>query len=117
MKLLILAALVVIATCQGRYPPNLPSQFSAEFEEASQLIVIGITEGEYFYDAPNNRQAIYRFNGRYDRYCGNVFRGQETPCRHIVVNGTLWPIQERDILTSPKENTAASAVTVSKDVE
>ena len=117
MKLLILAALVILATCDNKTPPTFPEQFSAEFEEASQLIVIGITEGEYYYDAPNKRQAIYSFNGRYDRYCGNVFRNQETPCRHVVVNGTLWPIQERDILISLKENTAASAVIAVRDVE
>ena len=76
MKLLIIAALLALAICDAKTPPLFPEQFSAEFEESSVLIVIGITDGAYYYDAPNKRQAIYRYNGRYDRYCGNVFRNQ-----------------------------------------
>ena len=76
MKVLILAALVAIAICDPKQPPLLPEQFTADFEESAQLIVIGLTDGHYYYDSVNKRQAIYRFNGRYDRYCGNVFKNQ-----------------------------------------
>ena len=117
MKLLLLAIFVALAFCDPKKPPLFPEQFSAEFEESSQLIVIGITEGHYYYDSVNQRQAIYRYNGRYDRYCGNVYKNQETPCRHVVVNGTNRFIQESDIWTSPKEITVASAVIAAMDVE
>ena len=90
MKILVLALLAVFAICEAPNltPPLLPEQFSAKFEEAAILIVTGITEGFWYYDSKNQREAIYRFNGRYDRYCGNIFKNQETPCRHVVVKGT-----------------------------
>jgi hypothetical protein len=117
MRVLLLALVLCLAACQNPTPPILPEQFTMEFEEASQLIVIGITQGTMYYDDTNKREAIFRYNGRYDRYCGTVYKNQETPCRHVVVNGKLQFTQESDILTSPKENSAASAVTIAMDVE
>ena len=78
MKILILTVLLAFATCEElkASPPLLPEQFSAKFEEASILIVTGITEGWWYYDSKNQKEAIYRFNGRYDRYCGNIFKNQ-----------------------------------------
>ena len=99
MKVVLIATLLALATCfsmKAKLPwmapsvPIWPEQFSFEFEEASQLIVMGITEGTYYYDYTNQRHAIYRFNGRYDRFCGTVYKNQETPCRHIVSQGTFF---------------------------
>ena len=92
MRFILLALLVVLALAKFKNPtpPNLPDQFTAKFEEASILVVTGITEGFWYYDSVNQKEAIYRFNGRYDRYCGSVFRNQETPCRHIVTGGTFF---------------------------
>ena len=119
MKVLILALLVAFAACEGLKltPPMLPEQFSAKFEEASVLIVTGITEGFWYYDSKNKMESIYRFNGRYDRYCGNIFKNQETPCRHVIVNGTFLFTQERDILISQREKSAATAAIALRDAE
>ena len=88
MKTLLLLTLIAFAACADPEIPVLPDQFEFDFEESSILIVTGITEGTYYYDAPKERQAIFRYSGRYDRYCGTVYKNQETPCRHIVTKGT-----------------------------
>ena len=89
MKFLLLAVLVAFVACEElkASPPLLPEQFSAKFEEASILIVTGITEGWWYYDSKAQKEAIYRFNGRYDRYCGTIYQNQETPCRHVISEG------------------------------
>lgn len=119
MKILLIAVLVAFAACEElrASPPLLPEQFTAKFEEASILIVTGITEGWWHYDSKAQKEEIFRFNGRYDRYCGSIFRGQETSCRHIVTGGTALSIQAKDISTSPKGKFAASAATAARDAE
>ena len=52
---LILVALLLAVSLSDPQPPVLPEQFTAEFEESSALVVIGITDGIYYHDAPNNR--------------------------------------------------------------
>ena len=84
MKNLLLLALFAIAFTQT--PPVLPPQFTIDFNETAKLLTTGTTKGTIYYDASNNREAVIRDNGQHDRYCGTVYKGTDTPCRHIVLD-------------------------------
>lgn len=84
MKYLLFLALLVLAFTQT--PPVLPPQWTLDFNETAKLLTSGTTKGTIYYDAPNNRQAVARDNGQHDRYCGTVYKGTSTPCRHIIVD-------------------------------
>ena len=47
------------------------------------------TSGKFFYDFTNKRYRVDRENGKGDRYCGSVYQLKDTPCSHIVVEGSL----------------------------
>ena len=42
----------------------------------------GETTGTFYYDYPDYR--VDRVNGKWDRYCGTVYKFRNTPCSHIV---------------------------------
>lgn len=112
--LLILAFAVLAAT---QTPPVFPEQYQVDFDETAKFLSSGTTKGTIYYDSKNNRQVITRENGKFDRYCGSVYKTSNTPCNHIVVEGNYQKIQTRDSLTSPLRITAASAVTAPMDAE
>ena len=65
--------------------PLWPSQFQVEFNETASFVGTGQTKGIFYYDYVNNKQFMSRENGKYDRYCGSVFKLTDTPCNHIIV--------------------------------
>ena len=70
-------------------PPVFPSQYTLEFNESAYIAIAnpGETKGTIYFDDLKNRQSIYRDNGRFDRFCGTVFRDIDTPCNHIIIEG------------------------------
>lgn len=83
----ILLVLSLIALTFTQTPPTHPEQFQMDFDETAKLFTSGTTKGTIYYDAKNNRQVVTRENGKYDRYCGSVFKTSDTPCNHIIVEG------------------------------
>lgn len=80
--LLVLIAPLILA----QTPPVFPEQYELSFSEKASIGVIsGNTTGKIYYDSTNNRQVITRANGRYDRYCGTVYKLVNTPCNHHIV--------------------------------
>jgi hypothetical protein len=88
----ILLLLLNIAIIYTQNPPVWPSQFQMDFNETASLVATGKTTGTIYFDFKNNRQVVTRANGRYDRYCGTVFKFTDTPCNHIIVESTIYII-------------------------
>ena len=57
-RIVLLLALLGLVLTQS--PPNWPSQFTIDFNETAQIVTKGTTKGTLWYDAPNNRETIYR---------------------------------------------------------
>jgi len=92
--LLFLIATVCLAQQQPSSPPVWPNQFQISFSETMTYPVLGSsnTTGYYYYDWTNLQYRVDRASGSWDRYCGSVEKLSDTPCSHIVVNGSryLW---------------------------
>ena len=50
----------------------------------------GETSGTIYYNWPTKSYRIDRKNGKWDRYCGSVYKLTNTPCSHIVVEGKRY---------------------------
>ena len=62
------------------------------------------TQGRFFYDFTNKRYRVDRDNGKGDRYCGSVYKLQNTPCSHIVTEGkVISTIGRKEISIFPTE--------------
>ena len=72
--------------------PVWPNQFEQEFSETLTYPLIGSsqTKGKFFYDWTNKRYRIDRDNGKWDRYCGSVYKLTDTPCSQIVADGKRY---------------------------
>ena len=85
LKLFLFLGLFALIYCQE--PPIWPPQFTLTFNETSTMSgVNGTTNGVIYFDEPGNRQVVTREDGKFDRFCGTVFRTESTPCNHIIVN-------------------------------
>ncbi len=97
MKILIsifLLAFVTLTLCQTPTPPVWPNQFTQSFFQEFSYPVFGkgTTNGVYYYDYTDQRYLITRENGQYDRYCGSIYKLQNTPCNQLVVSGKRYMI-------------------------
>ena len=78
--------------------PVWPNKFQQDFsEKMSYSIFTGTTNGTIYYDFQNLRYRIDRENGKFDRYCGSVYKLTSTPCNHYVVDNMRY-------LHFPKKN-------------
>jgi hypothetical protein len=111
MRILFLLAIVALAYTADPSVPIFPPQYTLAFNESAKIVTTGTTTGIIYFDEPANREVIERANGAHDRYCGTVFKTANTPCNHIVLDGTSFLTKEKDILIFLKRNTAAIAVT------
>ena len=48
------------------------------------------TSGTLFYDFTDKTYRIDRENGKWDRYCGTVYKFTNTPCSHYVKEGKRY---------------------------
>jgi hypothetical protein len=78
--------------CPPETSPVWPDQFEQSFTETFTYPVIGSsqTKGKFYYDWINKRYRVDRENGKYDRYCGTVYKLTNTPCSHIVTEGDRY---------------------------
>lgn len=69
-------------------PTKWKDQWQADFTEflSFPLIGKGQTSGKWVYDHKNDRFFVHRENGKIDRYCGTIFKYQNTPCTQVVKN-------------------------------
>ena len=92
-KIAIISTFCLIAV-SGLKPPVWQPQWEAQFTETFKYPIIGSsnTTGSFYYDWTNNRYRVDRENGKWDRYCGSVYKLTSTPCSHIVSEGKryLW---------------------------
>ena len=93
-KIALISALFLIAAAADPQPPVWPNQWEAEFEETNTYPIVGSknTTGKFFYDWTNKVYRVDREDGKFDRYCGSVYKLTSTPCSHIVTEGKryLW---------------------------
>jgi hypothetical protein len=80
--------------------PIWHQQFSIQFNETTKIFVTKHTGGTWYYDAVNQKEALYRENGNGDRYCGSVHPLTQTPCLHIVTGGKRYGDVHRKLLVS-----------------
>jgi len=53
-------------------------------------LISGKTKGNFYYDYPNRRYRVDRENGKYDRYCGTIYKFRDAACSHIVTGGNRY---------------------------
>ena len=72
--------------------PVWPDVFTQSFVEDLSYPVIGTgtTKGTIYYDWTNKRYRVDRENGKWDRYCGTIFKFRDLACSHIVVDGMRY---------------------------
>jgi hypothetical protein len=89
-KILILTVLLVISVSSQMMDPNPPvwsSSFYVAYDETFTISGHSYTfNGQFFYDAANNRQRADKLTGRYDPTCNSILPNVTTKCQHLVVN-------------------------------
>ena len=74
--------------------PRWNDRFTQDFEETFTYPVIGTskTNGRFFYDWQQKKYAVYRENGKRDRYCGlnGLYFFYNTPCTQYVDSGNRY---------------------------
>ena len=93
-KYLLLLAIVATFVLAQEQEPVWRQQFSQDFREIFTYPVIGksTTNGSFYYDFVNKMYAIYRDNGKRDRYCGlnGLYFFYNTPCTQYVSEGIRY---------------------------
>ena len=66
-----------------------PDKFSASFTETMKYPIVGSgnTSGNFYYNMNIQKYRVDRENGKWDRYCGSVYKFTDTKCSHIVSEG------------------------------
>jgi hypothetical protein len=82
---IILLVLALAYAALTQTPPVFPEQYQVDFNETAKIITTGTTKGTIYFDSKNNREVITRENGRFDRYCGSVYKTSNTACNHYVL--------------------------------
>ena len=71
--------------------PSWPLKFQQDFtEKMNYLITSGTTKGKIYYDFKNLKYRLDREDGKYDHYCGTIFRFISTPCSHYVLGSKRY---------------------------
>jgi hypothetical protein len=71
--------------------PQMPKKFKQTFTENQKLLVwSGNTSGTLYYNWEKQLYRIDRDNGKFDRYCGTIYKMKNTPCSHYVKNGNRY---------------------------
>eukprot|EP01016_Furgasonia_blochmanni_P019416 TRINITY_DN2176_c0_g1_i3.p1 TRINITY_DN2176_c0_g1~~TRINITY_DN2176_c0_g1_i3.p1 ORF type:complete len:280 (+),score=58.19 TRINITY_DN2176_c0_g1_i3:66-905(+) len=91
MRTFILCAIFAALTL-ATDPPVWPNQWQATFTETSTYPLIGThtNKGAFYYNYDGLAYRIDRDNGQFDRYCGTVYKFQNTPCNQIVSSGKRY---------------------------
>ena len=90
---LLLITLICFSLISAQLPttPVWPDQFEQSFTEVFAYgFLKGNAKGNFFYDWTNRRYRIDRDNGKYDRYCGTIFKFTDAACSHIVTGGNRY---------------------------
>ena len=86
---LCLISLMSLIHCADVTTPVWPDQFTQTFTEKLTYPIIGtgVTSGVFYYNWTTKQYRIDRVNGKWDRYCGSVYKFRNTPCSHFVNEG------------------------------
>lgn len=89
-KALILTAILVILSVSQTMdpvPPVWSPSFYVAYDETFQKDGHYYTfNGQFFYDAINNRQRADKVTGRFDPTCSSILPNVTTRCQHLVVD-------------------------------
>ena len=89
--ILTFACLSFINASEDPTPPVWPNQFEQTFSEQFVYgFLKGTTKGRFFYDYTNRTYRVDRDNGKYDRYCGTIYKFRDAACSHIVSGGNRF---------------------------
>lgn len=88
-KVILITIVLTLASnfiCDDLKAKQWADQWEADFDEEIYVPIFGTdkVKGKWSYDYTNRRFAISRDNGRKDRYCGSVYKFENTPCTQIV---------------------------------
>ena len=93
-KALLFFALFAVVCIAAPEEPRWNDRFKQDFEETFTYPVLGTskTKGTIYYDWTSKRYAVYRENGKRDRYCGTngSYFFYNTPCVHYVDEGVRY---------------------------
>lgn len=116
-SIILLSTILILSQIQAQNIPVLPNEFQLDFNQTASFVGKGQTKGTIYLDFTNNRQVVTRQNGRYDRYCGTVFKFTDTPCNHIIVQSKLLDMKIKDFQIFLIKNIAVIVVIVLMAVE
>ena len=87
----LILCLLAIALFKAEDPPEWANKFSQNFTEKMKYFFIkGETKGSYYYNYDLMKYRMDRENGKFDRYCGSVYKLRDTPCSHYVSEGKRY---------------------------
>ena len=90
MKVVLLFALVTLGI-QNQNPPKFPDRFSQKINETFKYgFISATTEAQIYYDWNSKRYRLDRKNGKWDRYCGTVYKFTDTACNQYVSEGMRY---------------------------
>jgi hypothetical protein len=79
LKLVLAVAFIALVAAEP-ITPVWPESFKMDFNETNKVLILkGHTHGTYVYDAVNKKTRMDRANGKFDRYCGSVYKLHDTP--------------------------------------
>lgn len=88
LKIVVIVSALLIVACEDPKPDAWENQWEADFTEKVEVPLVSIlsntVKGKWVYDYTNNQFFISRDNGKYDRYCGTIYKFRSTPCNQIV---------------------------------
>lgn len=73
-------------------PKRWADQWEADFNEKIHVPIFGDdhVSGKWAYDWENKMFFVGRDNGKFDRYCGSIYKFSSTPCNQIVREGKRY---------------------------
>lgn len=96
MKAIFTAALIALTASFTKADPASGPVWLDQFEQSINntftypYLGSSSTNATFHYDYTNKQYRINRDNGKWDRYCGTVYKFRNTPCDHIVVEGVRY---------------------------
>ena len=90
MNKLVICVLIYVAVSVDT--PRWPDKWKATFNEKMTYPVIGSgeTAGTMAYDVTSGQYIVDRANGKWDRYCGSVYKFRNLRCTHYVSEGKRY---------------------------
>lgn len=96
LRLCTLVLLLAAAGCSSVFAldppehPTFPKAFTVDFNETTKLVTTWKTDGRWHYDSEQEAELVQRANGRGEKFCKSIHPFTDTPCWHLVTQGTRY---------------------------